>query len=58
MEIVDQFVYADLLLINAKRCGINISTIVEDPMSVSTSKKCKAKELGLMIETESSVVCV
>jgi len=31
-EIVDHLVHADLLFKNPKRCGINISSIVEDPL--------------------------
>ena len=34
MEIVNQLVQADWLLKNAKRCGIDISTVANDPLSV------------------------
>ena len=36
-----------------KRCGIDISSIAEDQLSVHASKKCKTKEVSVMVETES-----
>ena len=35
-----------------KKCGIDISSTGEDPLSVYTSKKHKTKEVGVMVESE------
>ena len=52
-EIADQVVHADLILKNAKRHGIDISSIADNPLSVYMSKKRKTKEVGVMAEMDS-----
>jgi len=52
ISIIEEIVFAQLLLKGAERNGINVKGIAEDPLSIYIESKRKKRDIGIMVHEE------